>query len=768
MFNFLFGTKEKNKYNKQISQINFYYDQYKFFSKKDIFKKSNELKKSAKSDMNDSILLFQAFALAKVAAEQSIGLKAYDVQLYGGLVLNEGKIAEMKTGEGKTSVAVFPAYYNALINDTAIIITVNDYLAKRDANQMGKVFETLGLTTGVIQHEMTIEERKEQYTKDIVYVTNKEFGFDYLKDNMAYSASSCMLPEFNFILIDEVDSVLIDEARTPLIISSPLSIKSEDFVKCIDFLNTCEIGKLTDLDEGLAKVSKLIVGEGYEESGDVIADGEYKRVYLSEKGIAKAEKYFNIKNWASIDNLDLRSVMQQCLLAMYIIKEDKDYILAPYEDTFKIQLIDTFNGRISEGKEYSHGLQQALQAKHGLTITPQSAAVAQITYPNLFKMAHKLAGMTGTAVTEKTEFYTLYGLEIVVVPTNKPLIRKDRDDRFFFTKEEKYAALLKTVEEAVSIQRPVLIGTPDIEENEFIANKLKSLGIQCEILNAKSVEKEAEIIAKAGQKGSVTVATNMAGRGTDILIDDYTRSVGGLLIIGVERHESRRIDNQLCGRAGRQGDPGETMFFISLEDEILKYFSVPPIINKMKEQLDHSVEISLPIMSSIIDKAQHKIEGQNYKRRENLMKDDNVINQQRNIIYEDRNKILKEKDIFSMLNGYVHSLYEENKINEEDKKNILKKFSEFKELNTENKEDVIKEHILKRIDKEWAEYLEEIENIQSQLVFTSMMGGASEFDFIFKSGEAFDILVETIQEGIIATINSLSKDDFKEKSIENS
>lgn len=769
MFSFLSDEKKVfKKYNKLVEEINKKYNKLKDLSDNELLEKSKELRNICFGEKENEHIT-EAFAIAKEAAKRAIGLEAFDVQLMGGLILNDGKIAEMKTGEGKTLVAVFPAYYNAICTGKSIVITVNDYLAKRDATQMGQVYNFLGLSTGIIQHEMESEERQKEYKKDIVYVTNKEFGFDYLRDNRAYQLSDCIMPEFTFVLIDEVDSVLIDEARTPLIISNPINIKEEQFENCIRFLKQCEIGEIIDENEDASKLVKRIINEAAIETGDVIVDGEFKKVHLTEQGVTKAEKFFNVENWSSIDNSDLRAVMQQCMMAMYILIENKQYIVTKNkEGNDVIKLIDEFNGRISEGKEYSHGLQQAIQAKHGLEITSQSMAIAQITYPNLFRMAKKLAGMTGTAKTEENEFISLYGLSVKVVPTNKPMIRKDDEDRFFFSKEEKYNAILETVKEAIAIERPVLIGTPSIEVNESVAALLKDNGIQCEVLNAKYVEKEAEIIAKAGQKGSVTVATNMAGRGTDIIIDDYTRSVGGLLIIGVERHESRRIDNQLCGRAGRQGDPGESMFFISLEDDILKYFSIPPVLNKMRNSLDHSVEISLPIMSSIIDKAQKKIEGNNYRMRENLTKDDTVINQQRNIIYNDRNKILKEKDILVLLNIYTFQLYEEGVISETDKESVLKKLEQFSALdNRDYCEDVIRKAILIRIDKEWAEYLEGLEDIQTQILASSVTGCATDTDFMKKTADAFEILIEDIKENIIIAVNSLTEADFIKKTTDN-
>ena len=780
MFDFLFKTTKR--YTKQVEEINKFYEKYKNFTSEEILNESEKLKEfakevkaekleeiSKKKKKNDNTkeeeLLYKSFALTKVAAEKTIGLKAYDVQLYGGLVLNEGKIAEMKTGEGKTLVAVFPAYFNAIMNGSVLIVTVNDYLAKRDATQMGQVFAALGLTTGVIQHEMKVMERKEQYAKDIVYVTNKEFGFDYLKDNMAYRLEHCILPELSFILVDEVDSVLIDEARTPLIISNPTNVNLEHFEKCTEFIRTCKVGEIIDKDEGLSKLTKLALGEGLEETGDIVVDGENKKVMLTEEGVKKAEQFFGCENWSSIDTLSLRSVMQQCLVAHYILKENIDYLITSKNGHKEVKIIDDFSGRIAEGKEYSHGLHQAVQAKHNLEISQQSMAVAQITYPNLFKVAKKLAGMTGTALTEKEEFMSLYGLEIEVVPTNKPVIRIDQNDKFYFTREDKYKAILANIKEAMAIERPILIGTPNIRENEKIAALLQKEGIKHEVLNAKYEEREAEIIAKAGQRGAITVATNMAGRGTDILIDDYTRSVGGLLIIGVERHESRRIDNQLCGRAGRQGDPGESRFFVSLEDDILEFFPMPSVINKLKNDISEGTEVSLPIMSSIIDKAQAKICGNNYRIRVSLMQDDNVINQQRKILYDDRNAILHNDDIISLLKNYTYSLLEENKISDEDKDKLINKFEKFSQLPYENKEDIIKEAILVKIDNEWANYLTEIENIQADIVFASISGGSTAQDFIFKSYEAFDIMIDNIKHEIVASINELTEEDFKPKEV---
>ncbi len=578
-------------------------------------------------------ILPEAFAVVREAAKRTLNMEHYPVQLIGGIVLHQGRIAEMRTGEGKTLVSTAPAYLNALAGKGVHIVTVNDYLAKRDAEWMGRVHEFLGLTVGVVLNSMTTEERKKAYACDITYVTNNELGFDYLRDNMAIYKEQMVLRELDYAIIDEVDSVLIDEARTPLIISGQ-SGKSTKLYEVCDIL-----ARQLERGEESAEFSKMaaIMGEEIEETGDFIVNEKDKIVNLTEQGVKKVEEFFHIENLVDPENLEIQHNIILALRANYLMFRDKDYVVKDDE----VLIVDEFTGRIMPGRRYSDGLHQAIEAKEHVKVKRESKTLATITFQNFFNKFNKKAGMTGTALTEEKEFRNTYGMDAVAIPTNRPVIRIDHEDAVYKTKKEKFQAVVDDIATTHEKGQPVLVGTITIETSEMLSRMLKKRGIPHKVLNAKYHELEAEIVADAGIHGAVTIATNMAGRGTDIKLDEESRELGGLKIIGTERHESRRIDNQLRGRSGRQGDPGESRFYISLEDDLMRLFGSERLMSMFNalgvpegEQIEHKM------LSNAIEKAQMKIENNNYGIRENLLKYDEVNNEQREIIYAERRKVL--------------------------------------------------------------------------------------------------------------------------------
>ena len=578
-------------------------------------------------------LLPEAFATVREAAKRVLNMEHYRVQLIGGIILHQGRIAEMRTGEGKTLVSTCPAYLNALEGKGVHIVTVNDYLAKRDAEWMGKVHEFLGLTVGVVLNSMKNDERREQYACDITYVTNNEDGFDYLRDNMVIYKEQLVQRELNYAIIDEVDSVLIDEARTPLIISGQ-SGKSTKLYEVCDIL-----AKQLERGEASGEMTKMtaIMGEEIIETGDFIVNEKDKVVNLTEEGVKKVEKFFNIENLADPENLEIQHNIILALRAHNLMFRDQDYVVKDDQ----VLIVDEFTGRIMPGRRYSDGLHQAIEAKEHVKVRRESKTLATITFQNFFNKYKKKAGMTGTALTEEQEFREIYGMDVIEIPTNRPVQRIDNDDAVYMTKKEKFRAVVNEIKEAHAKNQPVLVGTITIETSELLSNMLRREGIQHNVLNAKFHEMEAEIVAQAGVAGAVTIATNMAGRGTDIKLDDEARAAGGLKIIGTERHESRRIDNQLRGRSGRQGDPGESRFYISLEDDLMRLFGSEKLMSVFSslgvaenEQIEHKM------LSSAIEKAQKKIESNNYGIRKNLLEYDQVNNEQREIIYKERRRVL--------------------------------------------------------------------------------------------------------------------------------
>ena len=586
----------------------------------------------AKGETLDDILP-EAFAVVREAARRTLNMEHFRVQLIGGIVLHQGRIAEMRTGEGKTLVSTAPAYLNALTGKGVHIVTVNDYLAKRDAEWMGQVHRFLGLTVGVVLNDMTTEQRKEQYACDITYVTNNELGFDYLRDNMAIYKEQMVLRGLEYAIIDEVDSVLIDEARTPLIISGQ-SGKSTKLYEVCDIL-----ARQLERGEASGEFSKMnaILGEEITETGDFIVNEKDKVVNLTEQGVKKVEEFFHIDNLADPENLEIQHNVILALRANNLMHRDKDYVVKDDE----VLIVDEFTGRIMPGRRYSDGLHQAIEAKEHVNVRRESRTLATITFQNFFNKFTKKAGMTGTALTEEKEFRNIYGMDVIAIPTNKPVARVDLDDAVYKTKKEKFKAVVDEIERAHKKGQPVLVGTITIETSEMLSNMLRKRGIPHKVLNAKFHELEAEIVADAGIHGAVTIATNMAGRGTDIKLDEEARKLGGLKVIGTERHESRRIDNQLRGRSGRQGDPGESRFYLSLEDDLMRLFGSERLM-KMFEALGvpEGEQIEHKMLSNAIEKAQMKIETNNFGIRENLLKYDEVNNEQREIIYAERRKVL--------------------------------------------------------------------------------------------------------------------------------
>ena len=578
-------------------------------------------------------ILPEAFATVREAARRTLNMEHYPVQLIGGIVLHQGRIAEMKTGEGKTLVSTAPAYLNALTGKGVHIVTVNDYLAKRDAEWMGQVHEFLGLTVGVVLNAMTSDERRAAYACDITYVTNNELGFDYLRDNMAIYKEQMVLRELDYAIIDEVDSVLIDEARTPLIISGQ-SGKSTKLYEVCDIL-ACQLEK----GEASGEFSKMnaIMGEEIEETGDYIVNEKDKVVNLTEDGVKKVEEFFHIENLADPENLEIQHNIILALRANNLMHRDKDYVVKDDE----VLIVDEFTGRIMPGRRYSDGLHQAIEAKEHVNVKRESKTLATITFQNFFNKFRKKAGMTGTALTEEKEFRSTYGMDAIEIPTNKPIARIDLNDAVYKTKKEKFNAVVDEIELTYEKGQPVLVGTITIETSEMLSKMLKKRGIPHKVLNAKFHELEAEIVADAGVHKAVTIATNMAGRGTDIKLDEDAKAAGGLKIIGTERHESRRIDNQLRGRSGRQGDPGESRFYISLEDDLMRLFGSEKLMDMFNAMgVPENEQIEHKMLSNAIEKAQKKIETNNFGIRENLLKYDEVMNEQREVIYEERRKVL--------------------------------------------------------------------------------------------------------------------------------
>ena len=649
----IFGThseRELKRISPIVDKVESYRDAMTALSDEELKGKTKEFKDRLEKGETLDDLLPEAYATVREAAKRVLGMEHYRVQIIGGIILHQGRIAEMRTGEGKTLVSTLPAYLNALEGKGVYIVTVNDYLAKRDSEWMGKVHEFLGLTVGVVLNDMSNDERRDAYNCDITYITNNELGFDYLRDNMVIYKEQLVQRGLHYAIIDEVDSVLIDEARTPLIISGQ-SGKSTKLYEACDIL-----AQQLTRGEDVPEYSKMdaIMGIEQEETGDFIVNEKDKLVNLTQQGVEKVEKFFHIDNLADPENLEIQHNVILALRAHYLMFRDQDYVVK--ED--QVMIVDEFTGRIMPGRRYSDGLHQAIEAKEHVKVKRESKTLATITFQNFFNKFEKKAGMTGTALTEEKEFRDIYGMDVIEIPTNRPIARIDHQDAVYKTKKEKFKAVVEEVKEAHEKGQPVLVGTITIETSELISGMLKREGIPHTVLNAKFHEQEAEIVAQAGQHGAVTIATNMAGRGTDIKLDEDAREAGGLKIIGTERHEPRRIDNQLRGRAGRQGDPGESQFFISLEDDLMRLFGSERLMSVFNalgvpegEQIQHKM------LTSAIEKAQEKIEYNNYGIRKNLLEYDQVNNDQREIIYKERMSVLNGDSmrdaIFKMIQEQV-------------------------------------------------------------------------------------------------------------------
>ncbi|QOR00247.1 preprotein translocase subunit SecA [Campylobacter lari] len=632
VFKAIFGTKndrEVKKYLKRVAQINALESKYQNLSDDELKQNFIDFKTQIqKEEKTLDQILNDVFAIVREVGKRTLNMRHFDVQLIGGMVLHEGKIAEMKTGEGKTLVATLPVVLNAMSGKGVHVVTVNDYLAKRDAGQMSAIYNFLGFSVGVILSEQNSDEaHKKAYECDITYGTNNEFGFDYLRDNMKFSKLEKVQREHNFVIVDEVDSILIDEARTPLIISGPTNRTLDGYIKANEVAKQMQKGQAATTPQELP-------------SGDFVVDEKNRTIMITEIGISKAEKLFGVENLYSLDNAILAHQLDQALKAHNLFEKDVHYVLRDKE----VVIVDEFTGRLSEGRRFSDGLHQALEAKEGVKIQEESQTLADITFQNYFRMYKKLAGMTGTAQTEATEFSQIYNLDVVSIPTNIPVARIDKDDLIYKTQEEKFKAVIEEIKKANAKGQPVLVGTASIERSEVFHNMLVKERIPHHVLNAKNHEQEALIIQDAGKKGAVTIATNMAGRGVDIKIDDEIRALGGLYIIGTERHESRRIDNQLRGRAGRQGDPGVSRFYLSLEDNLLRIFGGDRIKNIMERLgIEEGEHIESRIVTRAVENAQKKVESLHFESRKHLLEYDDVANEQRKTIYNYRNELLDEE-----------------------------------------------------------------------------------------------------------------------------
>ena len=784
----IFGThseRELKRIYPIVDKVESYRESMQALSDEELKGKTKEFKERlAKGETLDD-LLPEAYATVREAAKRVLGMEHYRVQIIGGIVLHQGRIAEMRTGEGKTLVSTLPAYLNALEGKGVCIVTVNDYLAKRDSEWMGQVHEFLGLTVGVVLGGMENKERREAYNCDITYVTNNELGFDYLRDNMVIYKEQLVQRGLHYAVIDEVDSVLIDEARTPLIISGQ-SGKSTKLYEACDIL-ACQLERGEDIPE----FSKMdaIMGTEQEETGDFIVNEKDKVVNLTEQGVQKVEQFFHIENLADAENLEIQHNVILALRAHNLMFRDQDYVVKDDE----VMIVDEFTGRIMPGRRYSDGLHQAIEAKEHVKVKRESKTLATITFQNFFNKFEKKAGMTGTALTEEKEFRDIYGMDVIEIPTNRPVQRIDHEDAVYKTKKEKFHAVVQEVVEAHKKGQPVLVGTITIETSELLSGMLKRQGIPHTVLNAKFHEQEAEIVALAGQHGAVTIATNMAGRGTDIKLDDDAIAAGGLKIIGTERHESRRIDNQLRGRAGRQGDVGESQFFISLEDDLMRLFGSEKLMDVFTRLgVPENEQISHSMLSKAVETAQSKIETNNYGIRKNLLEYDQVNNDQREIIYEERLRVLNGESmrevIFKMIQEQVEKavdicisseipkdewdLHELNelllpliplkKIKAEDIENIKNN----KELKQYLKEEAVKLYelketefpeieqfreiervvLLKVIDRKWMDHIDDMDQLRQGIGLQSYGQRDPLVEYKMAGFDMFDDLISAIQE----------------------
>ena len=787
----IFGThseRELKRIYPLIDKIEALRPDMQALSDEELRGKTKEYKKRLEDGETLDDLLPEAFATVREAAKRVLGMEHYRVQLIGGIVLHQGRIPEMKTGEGKTLVSTAPAYLNALEGKGVHIVTVNDYLAKRDAEWMGKVHEFLGLTVGVILNGMDNKERQAAYNCDITYVTNNELGFDYLRDNMVIYKEQLVQRGLHYAIIDEVDSVLIDEARTPLIISGQSSKSTRLYEACDILARQMQRGE----DQQEYTKMDAIMGVEVEEDGDFVVNEKDKVVNLTEQGVKKVENFFKIENLADPENLEIQHNIILALRAHNLMFRDQDYVVKDDQ----VMIVDEFTGRIMPGRRYSDGLHQAIEAKEHVKVKRESKTLANITFQNFFNKYNKKAGMTGTALTEEKEFRDIYGMDVVEVPTNRPIARIDHEDAVYKTKKEKFKAVVDEVEKAHAKGQPVLVGTINIDTSELLSGMLNKRGIKHQVLNAKYHELEAEIVAQAGTHGAVTIATNMAGRGTDIKLDDEARAAGGLKIIGTERHESRRIDNQLRGRAGRQGDPGESQFFISLEDDLMRLFGSEKLVDMFNtlgvpegEQIQHKM------LSSAIEKAQKKIEANNFGIRKNLLDYDQVMNDQREIIYDERRRVLNGESmrdvIYKMITDRVEAAVdtcisselppEEWDVNELNQLLIpliplepltpesIKEYKNNKELKHSLKEKAVKLYeakeaefpdseavrelerviLLKVIDRKWMDHIDDMDQLRQGIGLQAYGQRDPLVEYKMAGFDMFDAMISSIQEDTV-------------------
>ncbi|AEM74456.1 preprotein translocase subunit SecA [Caldicellulosiruptor acetigenus] len=778
-----YSEREIKKILPIVDKIESLASEYERLTDAELRQKTDIFKQRLKNGETLDDILPEAFAAVREAAWRTLKMRHFRVQLIGGIVLHQGRIAEMKTGEGKTLVATLPAYLNALEGKGVHIVTVNDYLAKRDAEWMGPIYNFLGLSVGVIVHGLTHEERKKAYSCDITYGTNNEFGFDYLRDNMAIYKEELVQRELNYAIIDEVDSILIDEARTPLIISGPAE-KSTDLYKRADNF----VRRLKPLYYNSDDDKQMPDTTGY----DYIVNEKRHTVSLTEEGIKKAEKYFGVTNLADPENATLHHHIIQALKAHALMKRDRDYVVKDGQ----VIIVDEFTGRLMYGRRFSEGLHQAIEAKEGVRIERESKTLATITFQNYFRLYKKLAGMTGTAKTEEQEFREIYKLDVIEIPTHKPMIRIDHPDKVYKTEKAKFEAIVQEIVETHKKGQPVLVGTVSIEKSEMLSEMLKKHGIKHEVLNAKHHEKEAMIIAKAGQKGAVTIATNMAGRGTDIVLGEGVAELGGLKVIGTERHESRRIDNQLRGRAGRQGDPGESRFYVSLEDDLMRLFGSERIKNLVESLgLPDDQPIEHKLLSDAIEKAQKRVEARNFEIRKHLLQFDDVLNKQREIIYSQRRKVLEGENLRDSILGMIDELVDykikvytgesphpedwdikgllqdlkfiflDSELSEQDAKNMTKQELKEKLISIakekyEKKEQEVGELmrelervvLLRVVDMHWMEHIDAVEQLREGISLRAIGQKDPIVEFRFEAFEMFDEMIKRIQEDTIKII----------------
>ena len=786
----IFGThseRELKLINKTIDKIESLRPEMQKLSDVELREKTTEFKKRLAEGETLDDLLPEAYAVVREAGKRVLGMEHYRVQLIGGMILHQGRIAEMKTGEGKTLVSTLPAYLNALEGKGVHVVTVNDYLANRDAEWMGQIHRFLGLSVGCVLNSMKSDERREAYNCDITYITNNELGFDYLRDNMVIYKEQLVQRGLHYAIIDEVDSVLIDEARTPLIISGQ-SGKSTKLYEVCDYL--ARVLKRGEASKEFSKMDALL-GEEIEETGDFIVNEKDKIVTLTADGIRRVEQYFNIENLADPENLEIQHNMELALRAHNLMHRDQDYVVK--ED--QVLIVDEFTGRIMPGRRYSDGLHQAIEAKEHVKVKRESKTLATITFQNFFNKYDKKAGMTGTALTEEREFRDIYGMDVIEIPTNRPVVREDLNDAVYATKDEKYRAVIREIEKAHAKGQPVLVGTITIETSELISALLKKKGIPHEVLNAKFHEREAEIVALAGIHGAVTITTNMAGRGTDIKLDEEAKAAGGLKIIGTERHESRRIDNQLRGRSGRQGDPGESKFYISLEDDLMRLFGSERLMSIFQSLgVPEDEEIQHKMLSSAIEKAQTKIENNNYGIRKNLLEYDRVNNEQREIIYEERRRVLdgesmrdvvykmitdtventvdslvgddqsKDEWDFKVLNDSLRPIIPVEAITPErikgNKKDELKhqlkqeavKLYEAKEAEFPNPEmlrELERVFLLKVIDRKWMDHIDDMDQLRQGIGLQAYAQRDPVVEYKMTGYDMFEAMTDSIQEDTV-------------------